>query len=74
MKLIKFILNIVSIAFILFVLKHFLQAIIEYTNIFPVRPKAYIWGMNDRAKYFIGWQFIYTFWVYIAALIIFILF
>lgn len=71
MKLIKFVLNIFIIAFILFLLKHFLQAIIEYANILPVKPKSYIWGMNQRAKYFIGWQFVYTFWVYILVLVIF---
>lgn len=68
-NILKFVLNIIYIAFILFVLKHLLQAIIEYTNILPVRPRAYILGMHDRAKYFIGWQFIYTFWVYILVVI-----
>ncbi|MDZ4146791.1 MAG: hypothetical protein U1C58_00760 [Flavobacteriaceae bacterium] len=69
MKLIKYVLKIISIAFILFVLKHFIQAIIEYTDILPVRPKAYIWGMHARAKYIVGWQFIYTFWIYILTVI-----
>lgn len=59
------------IALIMFFLKHFLQATIEWTDIIPVRPKAYIWGMTDRAIYVFIWQFIYTFWVYFLSVIIF---
>jgi hypothetical protein len=65
------ILKILAIAFILFFTKHFVQALIEYTDIIPVKPKAYIWGMTNRAKYVIGWQFIFTFWVYILTVILF---
>ena len=70
-KIVLSILKIVFIAFLLFLLKHFIQAIIEFTDIIPVRPKAYIWGYFDRAKYVVGWQFVFTFWVYILAVILF---
>lgn len=66
-----FISKVFLIALALFFAKHLLQAFIEFTNIIPVSPKAFIWGLTDRAVYFIGWQFVFTFWVYILAVILF---
>ena len=71
-KIVLSILKIVFIAFLLFLLKHFIQAIIEFTDIIPVRPKAYIWGYFDRAKYVVVWQFVFSFWVYILSVLLFI--
>lgn len=71
MKLAIFIAKTLLIALLLFLLKHLLQATIEWTDIIPVRPKAYIWGRIDRAIYVFTWQFIFTFWVYILSVILF---
>lgn len=67
----KFILRIILIAFALFFVKHLVQAIIEWTNIIPVHPKAYIWGEIERAQYVFAWQFIYTYWIYVLGVIVF---
>lgn len=71
MKLAIFILKTLLIALLMFLLKHLLQATIEWTEIIPVKPRAYIWGMFDRAIYVFTWQFIFTFWVYILSVILF---
>jgi len=71
MKKFKFILKIILIALICFLCKHLIQAIIEFTDIIPVRPKAYIWGKIGRAQYVFMWQFVFTFWVYILSVILF---
>lgn len=67
----NFILKIISIAFVLFIIKHLIQAIIEWTDIIPVQPKTYIWGEVGRAQYVFAWQFIYTYWMYVLSVIIF---
>ncbi len=69
-KTLILILKALAIAFILFFTKHFIQAFIEYANVIPVKPKAYILGITDRAKYIFVWQFLFTFWVYILVVIL----
>src|SRR5690606_27445837 len=65
MKVIQFVVKVIVTALILFISKQVAQSILEYTNIIPVEPKAFIWGMPDRAKYVVGWQFVYTYWLYV---------
>jgi len=64
MKTINFILKIVLIALICFLCKHLIQAIIEYTAIIPVKPRAYVWKYRSGGFYF-GLQFVFGFWAVI---------
>ncbi|NQY28323.1 MAG: hypothetical protein HRT69_02520 [Flavobacteriaceae bacterium] len=63
--------KIILIAFVLFLVKHFLQAIIEWTDIIPVRPKAYIWGEWSISIVVIIKELINVFWLYILTVILF---
>lgn len=71
MKYIRIIIKILGIAMLLFLCKHLLQAFIEFTTLIPVKPRAYIWGEFERAKYVFIWQFVFSFWVYFFAVILF---
>ena len=57
--------KIILIALFLFLLKHFLQAIIEWTDVVPVRPKAYVWGKWSISIIVIIKELINAFWLYL---------
>ena len=57
-------------AILLFLSKHLLQAIIEWTGIIPIRPKSYIWTDFTSSKVYFIWQFFYIFWAYFLIIII----
>jgi|AntDeeMinimDraft_5_1070356.scaffolds.fasta_scaffold00183_33 hypothetical protein len=71
MKYIWIILKIIGIALLLFLCKHLIQAFIEFTTMIPVKPRAYIWGEFIRSRQVFIWQFLWSFWAYILAVIIF---
>lgn len=63
--------KIILIALFLFLTKHFLQAIIEWTNVIPVRPKAYVWGEWSISIVVIIKELINVFWLYILIVLLF---
>lgn len=58
------------IALASFLIKHIVQAIIEWTDIIPVRPKSYIWDNFAIAKGYFGFQLVYMFWIFLIVVII----
>ena len=66
-RFLKNIIFILTLALSLFMVKHVLQAIIEFMNLLPVQPKAYIKGKYQLASQYFVWQFFYTFWLYIVS-------
>ncbi len=64
------ILKLFIFAILLFLSKHLLQAIIEWTDIIPIRPKSYIWTDFTSSKVYFIWQFFYVFWAYFLIIII----
>lgn len=63
--------KIILIAMVLFLVKHFLQATIEWTDVIPLRPKAYIWGEWSISIFVIIKELINVFWLYILTVILF---
>jgi uncharacterized membrane protein len=66
MKIVK----LIFIALASFLVKHFVQATIEWTDIIPVRPKSYIWDNFAISKGYFGFQLVYVFWIFLIAVII----
>lgn len=58
------------IALASFLIKHIVQAIIEWTDIIPVRPKSYIWDNFAISKGYFGFQLVYIFWIFLIVVII----